>query len=134
MCCKDAVAFTRELVSANQSQIPKPEAAREWQHLKPIADELTPYHTDAEISILNGNNCPKGIRPTEIVAGEDDEPYAQRTILGWGVIGRVCKSCDKEGGKKGVCNRVAASEINSLFAFSTKAKEIIDPGKILRVL
>lgn len=50
------------------------------------------------------------------------------------MIGRVCKSRDKEGGEKGVCNRVAASEIKSRFAFSTKAKEIIDPGKILRVL
>lgn len=69
--------------------------------------------------------------PTErIVTGEDDEPYAQRTILVWGVIGRVCKSRDKEGGEKGVCNRVAASEINSRFAFSTKAKEIVDPRRI----
>ena len=131
---KMPVAFTRELVSANRSQIPKPEVAREWQHLKPIADKLTPYLPNAEISILIGNNCPKAIRPREIVAGEDEEPYAQKTILGWGVIGRVCKSRDKEGGKKGVCNRVAASEINSRFAFSTKAKEIIDPGMILRVL
>ena len=131
---KMPVAFTRELVSANRSQIPKPEVAREWQHLKPIADKLMPYHPDAEISILIGNNCPKAIRPREIVSGEDDEPYAQRTILGWGVIGRVCKSRDKEDGEKGVCNRVAASEINSRFAFSTKAKEIINPGKILRVL
>ena len=87
---KMPVAFTRELVSANRSQIPKPEVAREWQHLKPIADKLTPYHPDAEISILIGNNCPKAIRPKEIVAEEDDEPYAQRTILGWGLIGRVC--------------------------------------------
>ena len=131
---KMPVTFTRELFSANRSQIPKPEVAKEWEHLKPIADKLTPYHPDAEISILIGNNCPKAIRPREIVAGEDDEPYAQRTVLGWGVIGRVCKSHDEEGGEKGVCNRVAASEISSRFAFSTKAKEIIDPGKILRLL
>ena len=131
---KVPVAFTRELVSANRSQIPKPEVAREWQHLKLIAEKLTPYHPDAEISILIGNNGPKAIRPREIVAGEHDEPYVQRTILGWGVIGRVCKSRDKEGGEQGVCNRVAASEINSRFAFSTKAREIIDPGKTLRVL
>ena len=50
------------------------------------------------------------------------------------MIGRVCKSRDKEGGEKGVFNRVAASEINSQFAFSTKAKEIMDQGKILCVL
>ena len=98
---KMPAAFTRELVSANRSQIPKPEVAREWQHLKPIADKLTPYHPDAEIFILIGNNCPKAIRPREIVASEDDEQYAQRTVLGWGVIGRVCKSRDEEARQKG---------------------------------
>ena len=62
---KMPVAFTRELVSANRSQIPKPEVAREWQHLKPIADKLTPYHPDAEICILIGNNCPRAVRPRD---------------------------------------------------------------------
>ena len=33
-----------------------------------------------------------------------------------------------------MCNRVAASEICSQFAFATKAKEIIGPEKVLRVL
>ena len=32
------------------------------------------------------------------------------------------------------CNRVAASEIPSQFAFATKANEIIGPEKVLRVL
>ena len=92
---KMPAAFTRELVSANRLQIPKREVAREWQHLKPVADKLTPYHPDAEISILIGKNCPNAIRPREIVAGEDGEPYAQRTILGWELIGRVSKSRDE---------------------------------------
>ena len=131
---KMPVTFTRELVSANRSQIPKPEVAGEWQNLKPIADKLTPYDPDAEISILIGNNCPRAIRPREIVAGEDDEPYTQRTIRGWGVIGRVCKSIDVEKTDKGVSSRVAASEIRSQFAFATKAKEIVGPEKVLRVL
>ena len=89
---KTPVAFSREVVSANRSQIPKPEVAREWGHLKSVVDRLTPYHPDAEVSILIGNNCPKAIRPREIVAGGDDEPYALRTALGWGVIAKVCKS------------------------------------------
>ena len=75
-------------------------------------------------------DSPRAIRPREIVAGEDDEPYAQRTILGWG----VCKSSDVENTDKDVCHRVAASEIRSQFAFATKAKEIIGPEKVLRVL
>ena len=102
--------------------------------MKPIADKLTRYNPDAEISILIGNNCQRAIRPSEIVVGEDDESYAQRTILGWGVIGRVCKSSDVENTDKGVCNRDAASEIRCQFAFATKAKEIIGPGNVLCVL
>ena len=40
---KIPVAFTRELVSAKRSHIPKPEVAREWQHLKlsPISGHRT---------------------------------------------------------------------------------------------
>ena len=116
------VAFSREVVSANRSQIPKPEVGREWEHLRSVADGLTPYHLDAEISILIGNNCPKAILPREIVASGDDEPYALRTALGWGVIGGVCKSSNREDREEGVCNRVEVSEIPSGFAFSTKAK------------
>ena len=55
-------------------------------------------------------------------------------MLGWGVIGRLCKSPVEENGDRGVCNRVAASEVHSRLAFSTKAKEIIDPRKIFRLL
>ena len=40
----------------------------------------------------------------------------------------------EENGDRGVCNRVAASEVHSRFAFSTRAKEIIDPRKIFRAL
>ena len=113
---KMPVAFSQEVVSANWSQIPKPEVAREWERLKSVADRLTPYHPDAEISILIGNNHPKAIRPREIVAGG------------------VCRSSNREDGEEGVCNRVEVSEIPSAFTFSTKAKEIIDPEKVLRVL
>ena len=125
-CCEDA--FSRE------GNVFKPEVAIEWEHLKNVADRLTPYHPDEEISISIGNNCPKAIRPRQIVAGGDDEPYALRTALGWGVIERACKSSNREDREEGVCNRVQVSEIPSGFAFSTKAKEIIDPEKALRVL
>ncbi|KAK3747382.1 hypothetical protein QZH41_002637 [Actinostola sp. cb2023] len=81
--------FSRKNVPADRSQIPKPEVAREWNHLQSIAEKLVPYHPDAEISLLIGSNCPRLIRPREIVAGDEDEPYGQRTLLGWGVIGRA---------------------------------------------
>ena len=30
--------------------------------------------------------------PREIIAGRDNEPYAQKTELGWGIIGNVSRS------------------------------------------
>ncbi|KAK3754726.1 hypothetical protein QZH41_007045 [Actinostola sp. cb2023] len=123
--------FSRKNVPADRSQIPKPEVAREWNHLQSIAEKLVPYHPDAEISLLIGSNCPRLIRPREIVAGDEDEPYGQRTLLGWGVIGRVCKSRD-EGGKD-VCNFTKASQMHGRFVFATKAKEILAPD-VLKVL
>ena len=68
---KMPVTFSRGDVSANRSQIPKLEVAREWEHLNSVDDRLAPYHPDAEISILNGNNCPRAIRPREIVCSEN---------------------------------------------------------------
>ena len=82
----------REVVSANLSKIPKPEVARQWEHLRCMAEKIVPYNPEAETSLLIGNNCPRIIRPREVVLGGEDEPYGQRTLLGWGVIGSVCKS------------------------------------------
>ena len=33
-----------------------------------------------------------------------------------------------------MCNRITASKVHSRFAFTTKAKEIVDPEKVLRML
>ena len=128
------MAFTREVVPANRSQIPKPEVVREWHHLKPVADKLMPYDPAIEISLLIGNNCPRVVRPREIVAGGEDDPYGQRSLLGWGVIGKVCQSPIAEDCVEGVCNKLIATEAHHHFTFGTKVKEILNPEKILRAL
>ena len=43
--------------------------------------------TGVEIGLLIGINCIRAIKPKEIISGGDDKPYAQRTILGWGIVG-----------------------------------------------
>ena len=128
------VAFTCENIPANRSQIPKPEVLQQWKHLSPIADQLIPYDPDIEISLLIGNNCTRVIRPKEVIAGGEDEPYTQRSLLGWGVIGRVCKSVLKSDSCRGVCHKVTATETYQHFVFSTKAKEIINPEKVIKIL
>ena len=121
--------YSRENMPADPSQIAKPEVAGEWKHLERIAEKLVPYQPDAEISLLIGSNCPQAIRPREICAGGENEPYGQKTLLGWGVIGRVCKSQDET--QRNVCNKI--SQMRSQFVVPTKAKEVLAPD-ILKVL
>ena len=83
--------FTREKVPGNHHQIPKASVVSKWSHLKSVAENLMPCDNDIEISLLIGNNCPKAICPREVVVGEEDDPYGQKSLLGWGVIRRLCK-------------------------------------------
>ena len=39
--------------------------------------------------LLIGLNCPRAIKPLEVIPGKDNDPYAKRTALGWGIIGLV---------------------------------------------
>ena len=128
------MAFYREEIPANRSQIPKPEAVRQWHHLTPVADELMPYNPDTEISLLIGKNCPRVVRPREIMTGEEDDRYGQRSLLGWGVIGRICQSPSVEHYPQGVCNTLIAAETHQHFAYGTKTKEVLNPEKVLQVL
>ncbi|KAL9970518.1 hypothetical protein ACROYT_G022905 [Oculina patagonica] len=83
--------FTRDAIPASRSQILKASVAQEWEHLRPIADKLMPYDPNVEISLLIGNNCPSIVRPREVVVGKDDDPYGQKSLMGWGIVGRVCR-------------------------------------------
>jgi len=81
--------YTRDIIPAKRSQIPRPETTRKWPHLKRIANHLMPYNDNLDVGLLLGINCARAIKPREIIPGSDDDPYAKRTALGWGVIGMV---------------------------------------------
>jgi len=49
-------AYSRKDVPAKPGKIPRPETARNWPHLTPIADQLMPYK-DIEVGLLIGANC-----------------------------------------------------------------------------
>ena len=129
--------FTRDHIPANRSQIPKPEIARQWEHLKEIADKMPSYQPTAEVALLIGNNVPRAIRPREIIAGEENEPYGQKSILGWGIVGTVCNSWI-ENEFVSVTHRISAAGTknspekigDARFAFSTKAKEVFSPKQV----
>ena len=108
-CISLPPVFTRECIPASSAQIPRPEIALKWPHLKSIADRIFPLQSKAKIALLIGNNVPRVMRPREIVSGGEDEPYAQKSILGWGIIGTVCRPSEQISSHAFVSNRISAS-------------------------
>ena len=140
--------FTRDHIPASPSQIPTPEIARRWKHLKAASRQMVPFHDSADVAILIGNNLPSAVRPREVIARNDDKPYAQKSILGWGIVGVVGSS---QKGNVFVSNRISVSSRSSLpvtmatseasikthetysnakFVFTTKTKEILNPLQV----
>ena len=102
--------YTRDIIPAKCSQIPKPETATKCPHLKRIADNLMPYEEEVDVALLLGINCARAIKPREIIQGNDNDPNAKRTALGLGVVGMVEPDTYKREESVGV-NHVAAYEV-----------------------
>ena len=79
-------AYTRPGIPINRSHIPTPDTARQWPHLEEIAHHLTPLQ-DVEVTLLIGYNCAEALMPRDVVPSLNNEPYAQKSILGWGIVG-----------------------------------------------
>ena len=147
--------FTRESIPASRSQIPTPEGASQWKHLSSIEHQITPYQSGVGVGILIGNNVPSAIRPREIIAGKEEEPYAQRSILGWGLVGMVCGNLTNHEGQA-VTHRINASsfgvalhlasngkwmecsdkndQMMAQYIFATRTKEVIDPVSVRKIM
>ncbi|XP_022102427.1 uncharacterized protein LOC110985605 [Acanthaster planci] len=145
-------AYTRGIMPANRTHIPTADMARRWPHLDKIARELMPV-ADCEVGILIGYNCPQALAPREVIAPVDNEPYGQRTDLGWGIIGIVDPDLrENESDQVGVSHRILACEnpttlskaecqvgMNTvrdqvLLAFRTHVKEVIKPSGIVEMM
>ncbi|XP_043211655.1 uncharacterized protein LOC122376051 [Amphibalanus amphitrite] len=81
--------YTRAHIPADRSLIPQPKTCEKWPHLRQLADDIHDEFADAEIGLLLGINCARAIKPREIIPGDNDDPWAVRTMLGWGIVGLV---------------------------------------------
>ena len=106
------------------------ETALKWKHLAEIADSTPPHFESAESGLLLGTSCSRTIKPREVKPGQDDQPWAVRTMLGWGIVGsrgtadnaNMCRYVNQRGGSRGV------------FHFSFKIQTRESPRDVLRVL
>ncbi len=79
--------YSREAIPSSREHIPMPEIASQWAHLECIKKQISSLQRSMEISLLIGCNCPQALKPQEVIPGSEDDPYAIKTRLGWGIIG-----------------------------------------------
>ena len=124
-------AYTKDDIAAVEEDVPVPELARRWTHLKCIQAELPPRLPGAKVGLLIGSNCPKALEPVDIVASENGGPFAVKTFAGWAIVGPL-HMCNKEHSTVS-CSRVAVKEVGSdrpfdhHFMVEDKVKEIVTP-------
>ena len=125
--------YAGEEIPARHGQIPRPKSARKWSHLEKIAESFMSFRKNVEVGLLIGTNCTRAIKPQEIIPGNDD-PYAKRTALSWGIIGIVEAKVNKESDESFlVVNRIITHEAHvgqdrrvCQMALRTQVKEIIE--------
>ena len=106
-------SFSREQIPARRDQIPTADMARNWNHLRPIANEIPAYREDLDIGLLIGNNCVQAIKPRDVIPGKPRDPYAVRTVLGWGLIGATNQNHKHHNTDISNCHRIQTRDIAS---------------------
>ena len=131
-------AYSRESIPARRNQIPTAEIASKWRHLTRINDEIPPKQHDVEVGLLIGCNCPKALKPQEVVLGNDNDPYAVKTKLGWGIIGPVSPSSPDNEDDASFCHRIVTCEVGNtrrdgIFVVDSQTTEVINPFEVRKM-
>ncbi|KAG1929509.1 hypothetical protein F2P79_022940 [Pimephales promelas] len=134
--------YTRDYIPANRSHIPTCETARNWPHLEHLADVMAPA-LDCEVGLLIGYNCPQALLPRDVLSGSENQPFAQRSVLGWSIVGYNHDGCYQD--EIGVSHRIIMKQVvpagdpahklqsEVYFVHRNKVKEMITPAEIMKV-
>nr|XP_054598158.1 uncharacterized protein LOC129163741 [Nothobranchius furzeri] len=79
-----------DMLPDDRSEIPTPEIAKHYTHLKRVMDKIPALDPSAGILILLGRDVPRAHKVREYCNGPHNAPYAQRLDLGWVIVGEVC--------------------------------------------
>ena len=91
--------------------INKDEIVKNWPHLESIVKEIPDMDHGAPVALLIGVNCPAALRPLNVINEKNNGPFAQRTALGWCIIGPI-SNADKQMSTLR-CNRIAVLDSSS---------------------
>ena len=100
--------YIRDFIPLDKRHIPTRDTAVNWDHLFPIVSEMSPL-LKYDVCLLIGYNCSSALAPRQVITGEDDQPFAVRTDLGWSIVGSLTTSTSAE--VMGFCHRVSIKEV-----------------------
>ncbi|XP_064647084.1 uncharacterized protein LOC135499944 [Lineus longissimus] len=127
-------SFSRDVMPMNREHIPTPEIANVWPHLTRIASELPPLQ-DCNVALLIGYNCPQALAPREVIALSANAPYAQRTDLGWGIVGTVDPNqIDMTGDNIGVSHRIVTYGDKTSAEHCQEQRTLVMPNRIKEII
>ena len=93
-----------------------------------------------DVGLLIRVNCARAMKPREVIPGSDEDPYAKRTNLGWGVIGSINLDEDGEDDGRCSCHRIISREIGeglsrtvSHFVMRTQVEKVFGPAQVNRM-
>ncbi|XP_052430381.1 uncharacterized protein LOC127971416 [Carassius gibelio] len=113
--------YTQDYIPLERDSIPTCKKAQKWTHLLSVADKM-PDLLDCTVGLLIGYDCPRALKPTQVISGNDNEPYAVKTDLGWSIVGSIApNSCSRD--VTGFCHRISVKELPA-----------ITPASIIRTL
>lgn len=104
--------YTREYIPLERNGVPTRETARKWTHLLSIAEEM-PDLLNCPAGLLIGFDCARALKPKQVVSGEDYDPYAVKTDLGWSIVGSM-KPWGTSEDATGVCHRISVRELPAI--------------------
>ncbi|KAL8579332.1 hypothetical protein ACOMHN_010916 [Nucella lapillus] len=81
-------AYSQEEICVDKGQIPTCENVKNISHLSHLSDQFQPL-LNVHIGLLLGVNVSEALRPLQIEYGKPGLPFAQRTRLGWSILGEM---------------------------------------------
>eukprot|EP00795_Rhopilema_esculentum_P001046 gene1046-15376_t len=97
--------FTRKSLLIDKDEIPTVDKVKHWPYLEGIVKEIPDIDPDAPVALLIGFSCPAALRPLQVINEENNAPFAQRTPLGWCIVGPLTNTEQHMSTLR--CNRIA---------------------------
>ena len=83
-------------IPKDKREIPTPEIAKQFDHLRDISEEILPFDNEAKVQLLIARNTPELLKVRAFRNGPNGTSWAHKLAVGWAICGQAC--IDRQGG------------------------------------